>query len=102
MQFSFNFFTIFSAVFIYLAPSGAKYCEKRVGRYWEKLWKGFGKVLEKAKLSSRDQVGCRRSLPGFAGEPTDDGSACGRRGSGAPLQIQGGCASSRLDHGLKV
>ena len=25
-----------------------------------------------------------------------------RRGSGAPLQIQGGCASSRLDHGLKV
>ena len=34
--------------------------------------------------------------------PTDDGSACGRRRSGAPLQIHGGCASSRLDHGLKV
>ena len=59
------------------------------------------------KISSCDQVGCQ-SRDQDPGEPTDDGSACGRRGSaGLPwilvldFGLPGGCASSRLDHGLK-
>ena len=64
---------------------------------------GAGYLSKKAKqLSSRDQVGCSRSLPGFAGEPPSPAVRMPSRRPWAPLQIQGGCASSRLDHGLKV
>ena len=53
-QFFLHFFTIFSAVFPYIWPlAGPNIAEKGwplLGRVWE----GFGK----AKLSSREQVGC--------------------------------------------
>ena len=48
--------------------------------------KGF--ASREARLSSRDQVGCKRSLPGGLGvawERQDDGSASGRRPAGALL-----------------
>ena len=61
-------------------------------------------TLGKAKLSSRDQVGWRTTET--AGLPWDswrhDGSAGGRRKRLGSPGIPGGCASSRLDHGLKV
>ena len=56
----------------------------------------------KPKLSSHGQVGCWRSPPGFVGEPTDGGRHADGGAGWTPLQIQGGCASSRLDHSLKV
>ena len=43
-----NFFSRFS---IYLAPSGAKYCEKGLAAMW-KSFGGFGKVLEKLNFQA--------------------------------------------------
>ena len=54
---------------------------------------------------------CIKSVAGAASwicrEPSDDGWACGRQGQlGSPgfldFDLSGGCASSRLDHSLKV
>ena len=66
-QFFIDFLYFFGLFSIYLAPSGAKYCEKglaaigkSLGKGLGRIWEGFGQwpLLEKAKLSSRDQVGC--------------------------------------------
>ena len=60
-----------------MAPSEAKYREKRLAA----IGKSFGKVLEKAKLSSRDQVG----------------GAVSRLEHGLKFYvIRGGCASSQF------
>ena len=85
-----------------LAARAAKSAEKGL---WKPLWlqKTSFEMLED-QLS--DQVGCWRSLPDDqnVGEPTDNGSACGRRGTGVSLHFghRGGCASSRLDHSVDL
>ena len=60
-SFFYDFFGRFS---IYLAPSGAKYCARGIGRFGKRqgvIGKSILGVLTffgKAKLSSRDPVGC--------------------------------------------
>ena len=46
------------AIFPYIWPLAGPNIAEKGAAIVEKLWEGFGKVLEKAKLSSRDQVGC--------------------------------------------
>ena len=49
---------IFSAVFPYIWPLARPNIAEKGVAIVEKLGEGFGKALEKVKLSSRDQVGC--------------------------------------------
>ena len=72
-----------------------------------------GKIAFEAVLASKMRLrrskinhvikGEASSLPDEqnAGDPTDDGSACGQRGQLSTLQTQRDCASSRLDHSFK-
>ena len=46
------------AVFLYIWPLAGPNIAEKGAAIVEKLREVFGKVLEKAKLSSRDQVGC--------------------------------------------
>ena len=95
------FFGLFS---IYLAPSGAKYCEKRVGPLQKGLETHFGTwethfgtfwifgifMKFQAVIKSAASAASRKTKnqgPIDPGEPTDDGSACGRRGSAGPPWI---------------
>ena len=96
----------------YLAPLGAKYLKKGRKKIAKKTmfflpFLGIFFWAVKGKLSSRDQVGCQRSLPDGLGVAWERPEAVARqprgRRPGAPMQLpshRGGCASSRLDHGL--
>ena len=112
----FNIFCYFLAVFPYIWPLAGPNIPKKgwplLGKALERVWEGFGK----AQLSSRDQVGCLRSLQedqiqrtkiqgsAPAGRPPLAEPSSGRfpgswsRGFGLPR----GCASSRLDHSFRI
>ena len=53
-----HFFTFLSSFSPYIWPLARPNIVEKGAAFVEKLWEGFGKVLENAKLSSRDQVGC--------------------------------------------
>ena len=55
---SLHFFTIFAVVFPYIWPLARANTGEKGAALVEKLWKGFGKVLEKAKLLGH-QAGLR-------------------------------------------
>ena len=97
---SFSLLNLFEVGINNLAASAAKLAES-----------GFSNrlacqiSLEMFEDQPCDRVGCLRSLPNDqnTGEPADNGSACRRRGRGLPYFFhRGGCASSRLDHGVDL
>ena len=61
---------------------------------------GAGYPSQKAKLSSRGQVGCLAQPPRLLGESQDDGFGWRATASGLSPSNRGGCASERLHHGL--
>ena len=78
---------------VYLAASAAKYCEKGVGRY--KNGRGVvGKPILEVLTFLKTNLTFKESQ--------DDGFGWRATASGLSPSNRGGCASSRLDHGLKV
>ena len=88
--------------FGYLAPPGAKCIEKRFKKNKKSaFWCLF--YRDQAQLSSRDQVGCQRGLPDcLHGENPGAVARQSKPSSWLSPSNRGGCASSQLDHGLKV
>ena len=103
MQKIIDFLIFFSSRFSkYLAPSGAKYCEKGLAAIGKSFGKGLGRFWKKLNFQAVIKSAASAASLDLQGSPRTTARLADGRGSGAPLQIQGGCASSRLDHGLKV
>ena len=72
---------------------------KRVGRYWEKL--NFQAVIKSA-ASAASPEGFGRGKAGQALGLGPGRWPCWAHGNSSSKSVQGGCAGSGLDHGLKV